>query len=160
VRLRWVRPDGIHLTLKFIGAVAEDRLPVIQEQLARAVPTMPAITLTLGWAGSFSDRRAPRVIWAGVYSSQADELRRLAESIETWLAAAGVAREKRGFAAHLTLARLPQDLPEATRRRVAELTTGVALPEVPPFSAERVSLMQSHIGPGGARYERLAAFPA
>jgi 2'-5' RNA ligase len=160
VRVRWVRPEGIHLTLKFIGEVAPQRLEVIREQLARAVPEPPRITLTLGRAGSFADRRAPRVVWAGVYSDQADALRRLAEGIETWLAAAGIPRERRGFASHLTLARLPNELPDDVRRRVAEVTTSVEGPEVPPFLVEGVSLMQSFLGPGGARYERLGRWPA
>jgi 2'-5' RNA ligase len=160
VRLRWVRPEGVHLTLKFIGEVAADRLPVIEAQLALAVPEMPSITLQLGRAGAFSDRRSPRVIWAGVYSEQAERLQRLAKSVETWLAAAGIPRDRRGFIAHLTLARLSNDLSDDQRRRVAELTAGVEQPQLPAFTIERLSLMRSHIGPGGARYERLAAFPA
>ena len=159
VRVRWVRPEGIHLTLKFIGEVAADRLEPIREQLARAVPEAPGVSLTVARAGSFSDRRAPRVIWAAVYSEQAERLRQLAESIETWLAAAGVPRERRSFAAHLTLARLPNDLSDDLRRRVAELTTGVEAPAVRPFAVEAVSLMQSLLGPGGARYERLGRWP-
>jgi 2'-5' RNA ligase len=160
VRLRWVRTEGVHLTLKFIGEVAADRVPVIESQLALAVPAMPAISLQLGRAGAFSDRRSPRVIWAGVYSDEADTLRRLAEGVETWLAAAGVPRERRGFTAHLTLARLPNDLPDELRLRVAELTASVEQPQLPRFAVERVSLMRSQLGPGGARYERIAAFPA
>jgi 2'-5' RNA ligase len=160
VRLRWVRPEGIHLTLKFIGETAADRLPAIEAQLALAVPQMPHIALTLGRAGSFSDRRAPRVIWAGVYSEQADALLRLAESIQTWLAAAAIPRERRAFAAHLTLARLPDEMPDALRHRVAQLTTAVEQPSLPTFVPQHVSLIRSHLGPGGARYQRLAAFPA
>ena len=160
VRLRWVRSEGIHLTLKFIGDTAADRLPAIEAQLALAVPQMPHIALTLGRAGSFSNRRAPRVIWAGVYSEQADALLRLAESIQTWLAAAGIPRERRALAAHLTLARLPDEMPDALRHRVAQLTTAVDQPSLPTFVPQHVSLIQSHLGPGGARYHRLAAFPA
>jgi 2'-5' RNA ligase len=159
-RVRWVRPEGIHLTLKFIGEVAPDRLTPIREQIARAVPEKPGMQLSLARAGSFSDRRAPRVIWAGVYSDQAERLRRLAESIETWLAAAGVPRDRRGFAAHLTLARLPNDLLDGDRRRLAEVTVAVAAPSVPSFEVEAVSLMQSFLGTGGARYERLGRWPA
>jgi 2'-5' RNA ligase len=159
VRVRWVKPEGIHLTLKFIGEVAQDRLGTIQAQLASAVPTPPAIELSFWRAGSFSDRRAPRVIWAGIDTPQRDELYALAASIETWLAAAGVSRERRGFAPHLTLARLPQELPEAVRTRIAEVTTTIEAPSIPAFTAGSVSLMQSHIGPGGARYERLMVYP-
>jgi 2'-5' RNA ligase len=159
VRTRWVRPEAIHLTLKFIGEVEPDRLAPVREQLSRAVPQAPGIELALGRAGSFSERRAPRVIWAAVQTSDAHALRRLAEDVETWLAAAGVPRERRAFAPHLTLARLPNDLNDAMRLRVAAVTGGVETPDVAPFAVEHVSLMQSLLGPDGARYERLGLWP-
>jgi 2'-5' RNA ligase len=99
------------------------------------------------------------VIWAGLQSEQAETLRKLAESIETWLASAGVARERRGFAAHLTLARLPEAMTDAQRHRSAEITGSVRVPEIPRFSVEYVSLIQSFLNPGGARYERLGRWP-
>ena len=158
-RLRWVKPEGIHLTLKFIGEVAPDRLDAIKGQLAAAVPESPNIELSFWSAGSFSDQRSPRVIWGGIETPQREQLYALAASIETWLAAAGVPRERRGFTPHLTLARLPQELPDAIRSRIAEVTTTIQAPEMPPFVVQTVSLMQSHLGPGGARYERLMVYP-
>lgn len=159
LRVRWTRPEGIHLTLKFIGEVAPARLEPIVGQLTLAVPERPDIALSLAGVGSFEDRRAPRVIWAGVQDQPAHSLLRLAESIETWLAAAEVPRERRGFRPHLTLARLPETMTDAQRRRAAELTRSVRLPEVPSVNVEGVSLMQSYLGPGGARYERLGRWP-
>jgi 2'-5' RNA ligase len=155
LRLRWVRPEGIHLTLKFIGEVDPERLERIREQFRHAVADLPTATLSLARVGSFEDRRAPRVVWAGVQDEPAQTLLRLAESIETWLAAAAVPRERRAFRPHLTLTRMPDGLSNAQRERAAAITTGVAVPELPPFGLERVSLMQSFLGPGGARYERL-----
>jgi 2'-5' RNA ligase len=159
VRVRWVKPEGIHLTLKFIGNVAPERLASIETQLVAAVPEPPGIQLRLGRAGSFADRRAPRVLWAGIETPQLPRLLQLAESIETWLAAAGVPRERRPFAPHLTLARLPDDVRDEQKRRIAEVTRGVEGESVAPFTVDHVSLMRSHIGPGGARYERVAAYP-
>ncbi len=159
LRLRWVRPEGTHLTLKFIGNVEESRIDVIKQQLEAAMPEPPGIELRLGRAGTFSDRRAPRVLWCAIDTPQRERLTQLAERIETWLEAAGVARERRALAPHLTLARLPEQLSEAQRQRAAEVTTTVLGATAPPFSVDQVSLMRSHIGPGGARYERLAAFP-
>jgi RNA 2',3'-cyclic 3'-phosphodiesterase len=158
-RLRWMRPEGIHLTLKFIGEVAPTRVAVLRDQLALAVPARPDIEISLTRIGSFSDRRAPRVVWAGIDTRPARALQPLFESIETWLAAAGVARERRSFRPHLTLARLPDGLTDAQRLRIAEITSAAALPHLPPFTVEGVSLMQSFLGPGGARYERLGRWP-
>jgi RNA 2',3'-cyclic 3'-phosphodiesterase len=171
VRPRWVRPEGIHLTLKFLSETPEDRLAALGTALAAAVPQAPGFSLTLGRAGSFSDRRAPRVILATVVDQQ-NALLPLFERIETRLAAAGWPRGKRAFHPHLTLARLPDSLDDATRRAIAEVTTGIAPALTPPWNVDRVYLIQSHFGPssGGpgaspgvdtrARYERLAAFPA
>ncbi len=160
LRLRWARPEGLHLTLKFIGNVEESRLEVIKQQLEAAMPEAPGIELSLGRAGTFSDRRAPRVLWCAIDTPQRERLTQLAGRIETWLEAAGVPREGRAFAPHLTLARMPERLSEVERRRAAEVTTAVAGATAPPFTVQRVSLMLSHLGPGWTRYERLAAFPA
>ena len=122
-------------------------------------PSSPNIELSFSRAGSFSDQRSPRVIWAGIETPQREQLYALAASIETWLAAAGVPRERRGFTPHLTLARLPQELPDAMRTRIAEVTTAIQAPEIAPFVVRAVSLIQSHLGPGGARYERLMVYP-
>ena len=160
VRPRWVRPEGMHLTLKFLGEVAAERLGAIESALESAVPQSPDIELSLWHAGSFSDRRAPRVIWAGIQEGEPwGRLLRLVEQIETWMAATGFPRERRGFAPHLTLARLP-DISNEARLATAEVTTSISIDSAPPFIVDSVSLMQSHLGPGGARYERLASFPA
>jgi 2'-5' RNA ligase len=103
-QVRWVRPEAIHLTLKFIGEVAPGRLEVLQNQLAVAVQEPPEIELSFSRAGTFADRRSPRVIWGGIETAQRERLYALAASIETWLAAAGVPRERRSFTPHLTLA--------------------------------------------------------
>jgi len=157
LRLRWVRPENAHLTLKFLGEVEPERLAAIERALAGAVPGPPGVELGLLRAGSFHDRRAPRVIWVSLRAG--DALRQLAERVETWLAAAGFPRDRRSFAPHLTLARLPEQVPPRLRERAAEITTACPLSSVPPFRVEFVSLMRSHLGPEGSRYERLGAFP-
>lgn len=159
VRPRWVRPEGIHLTLKFLGETPASRLDALTAALAQAVPDEPGFSLGLGRAGSFEARRTPRVIFATVIDER-QALLPLYERVETWLAAAGWAREKRGFRPHLTLARLPETLDDATRHAVAGLTTALEAPQTPIWRVDRVYLIRSHLGPGGARYERLAAFPA
>ena len=158
VRPRWVRTDGIHLTLKFLGATPASRLDAVETALRQAVPSLAPFSLQLANAGSFADRRAPRVILAGVHGDT-QPLFALAEMVETWLAAAGWPRERRSFRPHLTLARLPETLDDATRRAVAGITTACKSPEVPPWAVDHVALIRSHLGPNGARYERLAVFP-
>ena len=158
LRLRFVRPESVHLTLKFLGETPSGRLGAIESALSLAVAEAPNVRLELGRIGSFSDRRAPRVVWAGV-GGDTRAFALLAERIETRLAAAGFGRERRGFQPHLTLARLPETLSAAQRAYVAQASGegSIAAPE--PFVVEQVSLMRSRLGPGGARYECIARFP-
>jgi 2'-5' RNA ligase len=159
LHVRWVRPETMHLTLKFIGEVAPTRIEAIEAQLAQAVHEKPGMTLSLLRAGSFSNRRAPRVIWAGIGSKPDTALRTLAESIETYLAAAGVPRERGGFTPHLTLARLPHELNDALSLRAAEIASTIPLPELPSFEVDGISLIESFLSPQGTRYERVAQWP-
>ena len=155
-RLRWVRPEGIHLTLKFLGEVQQERLTDIESALAAAVSTAPNINIELGATGTFG--RSPRVLWVGL-SGDMRALSDLAVRVDAACASAGFEREKRPLAPHLTLARLPDDLAQAPRSGIAEIAIGRSPPRAPSFKVHHVSLMRSHLGPGGARYEHLARFP-
>lgn len=158
-RLRWVRPEGIHITLKFIGEVDPDRLEAITHQLDGALAVIPPVTLAPAPVGSFGERRAPRVVWAGVHETPPGVLQGLADRVESQLEGAGIRREGRPFRAHLTLARMPDGLTEQQKRRAAEIASSVVMPDIAAFGVENVSLMRSFIGPGGARYERLKRWP-
>ncbi len=158
LKLRWMSADGIHLTLKFLGETPPSRVSAIESALAKAVPPAPGFSLSLANVGLFADRRAPRVVLAGV-SGDTKQLFALAEQVETWLAAAGWPRERRGFRPHLTLAHLPQTMDDEMRKTVAELTMSYRTAPVPDWTVERVGLIRSHLGPGGARYETLFSVP-
>jgi 2'-5' RNA ligase len=155
-RLRWVRPEGIHVTLKFLGEVAESRLGTIESALATAAPASPGPRIALGKPGSFG--RPPTVVWLGV-DGDLKALTDLAERVDAAVATTGFERERRPFAPHLTLARLPDQLRADVRNRVAAIASSFPHPAVSTFEAQRVSLMRSFLGPGGARYERVSAFP-
>jgi 2'-5' RNA ligase len=127
--LRWVRPEGIHLTLKFLGSVAPARLPAIEAALQQAVPSPFTLTLTLDQLGTFGGPTRTRVVWAGVSGP------------------------------HLTLARVADNASPAERRRISELVQAVRLPPLAPLPFTEVSLMQSFLQPGGAVYQCLRRFP-
>ena len=156
--LRWVRPEGIHLTLKFLGNVAPAHVPAVEAALAEAVPARFEINLTLDGLGTFGGPNRTRVVWAGV-GGQTEELAGLAGRIDEALAGAGFAREDRPFAAHLTLARVPDEAAPAERRRIHEIVHALQPPPLDPVRFSKVSLMQSTLQRGGAIYQRLAAFP-
>ena len=155
--LRWTRPEGVHLTLKFLGETPATSLAAIEGALARAVRGVPAFRLALGAPGTFGGRRGPRVLWVDV-EGELQPLLRLQAAVERELAAVGFAPEEREFSPHLTLARVPQPPPPGLAERVSRALAAVAAPQGE-FRATELLLMRSSLQPGGAVYSRVAAFP-
>ena len=155
-RLRWARPEGIHVTLKFLGAVEESRLDRITAALAAAVGPF-RVELRPATLGGFGGTRL-RVVWIGL-EGDVEKLASLAGQVEAALAPLGFPRERRPFAAHLTLARVPDQAPAAERRQLATMIERFELPPMPSMVLTEVSLMQSILGPAGSVYRRLASFP-
>ncbi len=158
-RLRWVRPEGIHLTLKFLGDVSPSRAKRVTDALAAAITERFTLNLRFDRVGSFGGRMRLRVVWVGL-AGDVEELASLAETVEKALGPLGFPRENRPFAPHLTLARVPDEMPVDDRARLADLIAAYKLPPLPAISISQVSLMQSFLSPAGARYEHRAAFPA
>ncbi|MEX0799723.1 MAG: RNA 2',3'-cyclic phosphodiesterase [Dehalococcoidia bacterium] len=155
--LRWTRPEGVHLTLKFLGETPAVRLGDIEAAVASAVDGRTAFRLALGAAGTFGSRGRPRVVWIDL-EGEVEELRRLQLAVEAALVAIGFPAEEREFSPHLTLARVRQPPPRELAERLTAALAEVSTPEME-FEAKEVSLMRSELGPGGAVYTRLAAFP-
>ncbi len=154
--LRWVRPEGVHLTLKFLGETPADKLPAIREALAVSVKGVPPHRLSLGSLGTFGGRRGPQVLWVDL-GGDIEPLGRLQRQVEQALAAAGFPREKRPFSPHLTLARVRPESAQAAAPRIAQALEAVRTPAAE-LEVREIALMRSTLGPGGAVYERLATF--
>ncbi len=152
--LRFVRPAGIHITLKFFGATAADRVPAIEGALA-AVRLHAAFDLATDAVGSFGGARNLRVVWLGV-DDDTNALAAIASLVEDALLPLGFARETRPFAAHLTLARVRDDAPPDDRALMHAALRQIAQPPPVAFHIDQISLMQSTLGRGGATYTQLA----
>jgi len=156
--VRWVDPEGIHLTLKFLGAVPGDRVPVLIDRLRVGLAGQPPSTLTIGRLGVFPGPRAPRVVWLAVLGDDAalDACQRRVEDATVSL---GYPREQRAFRPHLTLGRVRAVATPEQRAAIGALPASWPAETSPSFMVAAASLMQSHLGPGGARYSRLAELP-
>ncbi len=156
-RLRWVRPEGIHLTLKFLGETPAAKQPAIEQMIARAVEGVAPFDLHLGRLGKFGGRSSPRVVWVDV-AGDVEALQRLQAAVERELAKAGFPPESRAFSPHLTLARIPperaRDVAEPLARVIEAATPGSAAMRV-----GSVALMKSELRPSGAVYTRLFDAP-
>jgi RNA 2',3'-cyclic 3'-phosphodiesterase len=104
-KIGWVRVDGMHLTLKFLGEVSASRLSEIETALKDTAAGTGPLKIVVRGPGVFPGPKNPRVIWIGVESDD-DRLYRLQERIDRALAAAGFPRENREFHPHLTLGRV------------------------------------------------------
>lgn len=155
--LRPVRPEGVHVTLKFLGATPDPRVPAIIDALRDVASRLQPIELRLGAPGVFGGRRSVRVAWLGV-EGDTDALAALAGAVDDAMAPLGFAREQRAFAAHLTLARVRDESSPADRERIADAVQ--ALPRAgAAWTATEIALMRSTLAPGGARYDALARLP-
>ncbi len=156
--LRWTRPEGIHLTLKFLGDTPTELLPEVERRLQESLAGVPPFGLELAPLGVFPNARATRVVWVGL----AGDLQALAEiqrRVEDSIAPLGYPTEKRSFSPHLTLARVADTATADERRDVGSAVATAAPPPRTRFEVGEVSLMRSQLGPGGARYTRMLAVP-
>lgn len=149
---RWVRPENLHVTLKFIGEVPETKLGSIRGTLAGVRSEQP-VALDFRGLGFFPNEKHPRVFWAGIEASP--NLKTLAADVEGATEKLGIRREQRPFSPHLTLARfeLPR-LPEALRAAIPEN----AGREFGSLRTSQFHLIESKLKPSGAEYTTVESF--
>jgi 2'-5' RNA ligase len=152
-RARWTRPDGWHLTLKFLGEVAAPALDELTTALAPRLRGLGAVSVHLGGTGFFPSPARPRVAWVG---GVADDAESVAAMVERAAEAAGFPRERRSWSIHLTQARLKARWPSAAVDRFLEW--GETL-ELEVFDCREVVLYKSDLQPGGAVYTALERLP-
>jgi 2'-5' RNA ligase len=152
--VKWVRPEGIHLTLKFLGSVPSDLLPRIQEAALPLFEAQQPTQLHVSGLGAFPHLRKPRVVWAGL-EDPTGVLSPLVNSLETVLEPLGFPKEKRPFNPHLTLGRFKSnekssELIETIRQKMDIVG--------PSFVADHAILFESVLKPSGAEYFQLFRF--
>ena len=152
--VRWVAVAGIHLTLKFLGEIAADRVPTVSASLGATAAASAPITLGARGLGVFPTLTRPRVVWAGVPVGAA-ALATLAGRIDAAMAALGFAPEGRPFRAHLTLGRVRS--PRGTAPLAAHIA-GAGPEAFGDWTAREVRLYRSHLRPSGATYEVVGAW--
>ncbi len=151
--IRWVRPENLHLTLKFLGEVSEERIPEIEEVLNRVAAQLEHFTLRVKGTGTFPEKKRPRVIWAGVESS--GQLFQLQKAIEKALFELGFKEEEREFTGHITLGRVKEF---SDQQRLLPILLRFKEKEFGIINVREFVLMKSELHPDGARYERIGVY--
>jgi len=154
--VKWVDPQGIHLTLKFLGNIAPDLVPRIIGAIAPAAQGTSPLKLQIGGLGVFPNLPRPRVIWVAV-TGEVDPLIALQRDIDQALLPLGFAIEKRPFSPHLTLGRLRERASPGERSSIGKLITATESEGGPPMEVNQISLMRSTLTPSGAIYNRIAS---
>jgi RNA 2',3'-cyclic 3'-phosphodiesterase len=150
---QWTRPEGIHLTLKFLGEIADTQVGKVTQALATLEP-FATFQVEIKGFGFFPDARRPRVFWAGVVAPP--ELAQLARRVEDALNTIGFPREQRAYSPHLTLARFHEPGPQPALIEAVEQQAGFTLGS---FGATEFFLYESKLRPPGAEYRKVARFP-
>ncbi len=154
--VKWVDPESIHLTLKFLGNIDAHKVDAIAAAISGAAKGIGPLRLRLGAPGTFPNVRAPRVICIGL-EGQTDRLSALHRNIERALVPLGFSPEERRFSPHLTLGRVRDKAAPNERRLLGEAVSSLKVETSPAFEAMGVSLMRSTLTREGAIYDRLAS---
>jgi len=149
----WTRPEGVHLTLKFLGDVEPHVIPDIVNALIGAVNNTMSFNIIVEGVGCFPNPRRPKVLWVGLQGGEI--LSQLQSAVETVTEPLGFPKENRRFNPHLTLGRVKD--PRGIERVIRELEhLGFPRHE---FTASEVRLMKSELKPTGAEYTVIHAIP-
>ncbi len=151
--IRWVKPETIHITLKFCGEIPEEMASAVSSLLDKELPRGP-FELAAHGIGGFPKISAPRVVWTGI-AGETEKLCALAQAADNLAARRGVAKERKKFSPHITLGRRSETAPlpaEALR----ELTFDEI--SLPSWTVREVIFMRSELTPKGPIYTPLKIY--
>lgn len=150
-RARWVRPENIHLTLKFLGDIEKSQTESIGDAMSDTVKTHPPLSLAAKGIGVFPGIKRPRVIWMGL-KGDTFPLIELQKKLDSHLHDIGFPKESRPFKGHLTLARIKG---HTDSRKLLDAMETFGELESETFAADQIVLFKSDLRPTGAVYTRL-----
>lgn len=152
--IRWIEPRGIHLTLKFLGDVALNRLDDIASALSEAAHGILPFQLEVSELGVFPNPKRVRVAWVGI-SGEIDRLQQLQQRVESSLVKLGFPAESRKFTPHLTLARVRDQVLPDERQRFGYLIESTDFRASSSMVVDMLFLMKSQLTRQGAIYSQL-----
>lgn len=156
--VRWVKAEGLHLTLFFLGEVLLSRLPAIEGALAAVARLAQPFTFSVGGIGAFPNLQRPNVIWVGV-QEPSGRLAALHQAVNLALADLGFQPEARAFKPHLTLGRVQRQSAGPVLRQVGEAVGRCSLGPLGEEIAQTLVLFRSELKSTGAEYTALRRFP-
>lgn len=156
--VRWVQPQGIHLTLKFLGDTPVAKVEDVQAALMRAAAQARPFTISVGGVGCFPNTRRPRVVWVGI-QEVTGALVQLRNAIEAQVAPLGFPTEKRAFHPHFTLGRVQRYASPSEVREIGQVVATSAVGTIDEMAVASVLYIKSDLRPSGAVYKHLLEAP-
>ncbi len=157
--VKWVKPDNIHLTLKFLGEISAEKTEEIKLRIDSVTASFKSFDLGIKDIGAFPEIDSPRVIWAGLDKGAADTAA-LAGHIDESLSRIGFAKDRRPFSPHLTIGRVRSPLNRAKlSEKISSTAANFQLSSVTPHRVSSVILFRSTLTPQGSVYTKLHESP-
>ena len=154
--VRWVNPDSIHLTLKFLGDTPVSKVSRVADAIAAAREGLVPFDLSIEGRGCFPNCRRPRIVWVAVKDLSGGNLTRLQAAIERLVSPLGFLTEERDFSPHLSLGRIARNVSPAAKAAVGKLVQDSVVEQIARQRVTAVSLIKSDLRPTGPTYYTLA----
>ena len=155
-RIKWTNPESIHLTLKFLGDIETSMIEPITQAMADAAQKTSPFKLGVQQPGAFPSLQRVQVVWVGL-GGEVDKLKQLHKLLDINLARLGFTAEQRPFKAHLTLARLGNEVSADERQQFGELVAATRLEAGQNIKVDSINLIKSQLTRGGAIYSRISS---
>jgi 2'-5' RNA ligase len=146
--VKWVEEENLHLTVKFLGDVEDEKLPSVTAAVRTAVSSLTEFLISLGGVGAFPSLTRPRVVWVGLQSGN-EPFKSLMERVETALNGVGFPREQRAPHPHVTIGRVR---PPYSLKRLPELLKAEPAEALGTMTVEKLTVMASRLSPKGPKY--------
>jgi RNA 2',3'-cyclic 3'-phosphodiesterase len=156
--IKWVSPESMHITLKFLGDVASDKIDEIKMGIEESSVGIPPFNLQIKGLGVFPNLKRMQIIWVGI-AGDISYLKQIQKNIENNLSILGYPAENREFTPHLTLGRIRYSIPPLDQQKLAQLIEGYNFTSSHEIQVNSINLMKSQLTPRGPIYTRMGIIP-
>ncbi len=154
--VKWVYPEAIHLTLKFLGDTPVSKISKVADALAAACQGIGPFDLSFEGRGCFPNMRRPRVIWVAVRDLSGSSLARLQAAVEEKVSPLAFPTEERGFSPHLTLGRVGRNASPQAEAAIGQMVEKSVVEQIATQRVAAVHFIKSDLRPTGPIYNQLA----
>jgi 2'-5' RNA ligase len=155
--VRWVPPENMHLTLKFLGDVSPSNVDLLTRMLRAEADSAHCFEISVGGLGSFPNLRRPRVLYIGIQAPAG--LEALQRGVESASRRLGYESEERPFSPHLTLGRVKQDASASDQQKIRQALENIHIDSLGTARVDSVHLFKSDLKPSGSVYTKLFSAP-